>query len=324
MKTKMKMKKKTTLSTLMLGMAAMLASCGADDASLSGSAGTDGLMPMTITASLPDGGMTSRANAADDPTADNCYVQIRKADGSTLDGDEAILRKMTFDEEKGSFSLTLMLNPDEKYDLLFWADNTDNRYIDLKRVPYDEAGAGTTIAFAGLEEEQAWSASGIHATLKHVVTRVSVKSTTATAINKEDEMTLTVTVPVRYTMYDVQAMAPVEDSKESGFTYDDFQSATGATSSNPVQMGFFYTLQNNSEGGTQDLKLRYDGWLHNPEITITNVPMRPNYHVTLQGDVANAGLVEGSITAEIDPEWDPTGSTTVEFPEQDTEGTTTE
>lgn len=318
----MKTLMRTKIKILMLGFAATLASCSNNDTLQSEN--TDGLVPMTITASLPEGGMTSRAEAADDPTADNCYVQIRKADGSTLDGNEAIPRKMTFDEEKGSFSLTLMLNPDEKYDFLFWADNTDNKYDNLTRVPYDEAGAGTTIAFAGVEEDQAWSASGIHATLKHVVTRVSVKSTTAIVIDKEEGKTLTVTVPVRYTMYDVQEMAPVENYKKSDFTYNGFTSATGATSSNPVQMGFFYTLQNNSEDGTQNLKLRYDGDLHNPEITITNVPMRPNYHVTLQGDVANAGLVAGSITAEIDTNWDPTGSATVEFPEQDTGSTTTE
>lgn len=38
-------------------------------------------------------------------------------------------------------------------------------------------------------------------------------------------------------------------------------------------------------------------------INISNVPLAPNTHVVLNGDVANSGLTTGDITATVDNEW---------------------
>lgn len=299
------------ISTLMLAAVALLASCSQDEALQSDNNTGNGLKTVTITASLPDGSMTTRATANDDLQATNCYVQVRKADGTLLDGDEAAPRKM---EQNGSgFSLTLTLNPEESYQFLFWADNTTVDYStgDLTSVPYDGGATGKVIAFAEKLDNQAWSQNGISVNLKHVVTRISVKSTTDAAI--DDQRTLTVIVPTFYTAYNVQDMAPLEASAEANLIYSGFTSATNATPDAPAQMGFFYTLQGNDQTATQPLTLHYDGDLHNPEVTIANVPLRPNYHVTLQGDVRNAGLVQGNITVSVNPDWDTDTDDPVEF-----------
>lgn len=41
-------------------------------------------------------------------------------------------------------------------------------------------------------------------------------------------------------------------------------------------------------------------------INISNVPLAPNTHVVLSGDVANSGLTSGNITATVDNDWSDT------------------
>ena len=51
------------------------------------------------------------------------------------------------------------------------------------------------------------------------------------------------------------------------------------------------------------LKLHYNGALGNSEEQIPNVPLAPDTHVVLKGDVANFGLVSGTITATVVNDW---------------------
>ena len=131
----------------MLGVAAMLASCSQDDALQNRVNNNEGLKPMTITASLPTGGMQSRAEAEGDAAATRCYVQILNDDGTELSPSNSVPIKM--DPVNGKFTTLVYLNGSETYDFLFWADTeaTDAAAPeDLRAVEYTN---GKTIAWAG-------------------------------------------------------------------------------------------------------------------------------------------------------------------------------
>ena len=165
---------------LMLAAAALLASCSQDDALQSTVNTNKGLKPMTITASLPTDGMQTRA--AGDEAATRCYVQILKGDGTELAGGNS--KPIPMDPDGDSFSTTVYLNGSETYDFLFWADtettsaDQSNAPADLRAVEYTN---GQTIAWAGNDLDKMWNTDGVSVTLSHVVSRVTVITTSVFA-----------------------------------------------------------------------------------------------------------------------------------------------
>lgn len=157
---------------------------------------------------------------------------------------------------------------------------------------------GETLVWAG-KESAAWSANGISCTLKHVVSRITLTTTTNLTVSGTNP--LTITVPTTFNAYNVLNMEPVKTATLSGFTYTfDPKTISGASETTPVQIGRFYALVGNE---AQNLRLHYKGPLGNSEDQIPNVPLAPNTHVVLKGDVANFGLVSGTITATVDNDW---------------------
>ena len=278
---------------LMLATAALLASCSQDDALQNTVNNNEGLKPMTITASLPTDGMQARA--AGDEAATRCYVQIFNGNGTELEDGNS--KPIAMDPDGGSFTTTVFLKGDNTYDFLFWADTetvTDqNVPTDLTAVAY--TNNGQTIAWAGNDLDKAWSAEGINVTLSHVVSRVTV--TTTSNFTVDGKHPLTITVPTVYGTYNVDADAVVEDSEVfGGYMLD----VTDGFYTADTEVAHFYVLGD----GNQNLKLWYKGPKENDEITITGVPVSANTHITLKGDIYNAGLVEGNITATTTIGWD--------------------
>ena len=280
----------------MLAAAALLASCSQDDALQSTVLNNEGLKPMTITASLPTDGMQTRA--AGDEAAARCYVQILNGDGTELEDGNS--KPIPMELKGGSFTTMVYLNGNKTYDFLFWADtettNADqsNAPANLRAVAYTN---GQTIAWAGKIEDKVWEANGIEIDLKHVVSRVTVITTSNFTV--DDKYSLTVTVPTVYGTYNVEASAVVEDSEVSGGYMLD---VTDGTYTADTEVAHFYVLGNNESN--QNLTLQYDGPNENPVITITEVPVLANYHITLKGDIYNAGLVNGNIIATTTTGWD--------------------
>ena len=276
---------------LMLAAAALLASCSQDDALQSTVNTNEGLKPMTITASLPTDGMQTRA--AGDEAATRCYVQILNGNGTELEDGNS--KPIAMDPVGGSFTTTVFLKGDNTYDFLFWADTetvTDqNVPTDLTAVAYTN---GQTIAWAGNDLDKAWSAEGIDVTLSHVVSRVTV--TTTSNFTVDGKHPLTVTVPTVYGTYNVDAGAVVEDSEVSGGYMLD---VTDGTYTADTEVAHFYVLGD----GNQNLKLWYKGPKENDEITITGVPVSANTHITLKGDIYNASLISNSVTATTSTSW---------------------
>ena len=277
---------------LMLAAAALLASCSQDDALQSTVHNNEGLKPMTITASLPTDGMQTRA--AGDAAAARCYVQILKGNGTELaDGNSEPIK---MDSKGGTFTTTVFLKGDNTYDFLFWADTEtvtgQNVPTDLTAVAY--TNNGQTIAWAGKIEDRVWDAKGIEIDLKHVVSRVTVITTSNFTVDGKHP--LTVTVPTVYGTYNVDADAVVEDSKDSdGYMLD----VTDGPYTANTEVAHFYVLGD----GNQNLKLWYKGPKENDEITITGVPVSANTHITLKGDIYNAGLVNGNFSVTTSTGW---------------------
>ena len=276
---------------LMLAAAALLASCSQDDALQSTVHNNEGLKPMTITASLPTGGMQTRA--AGDAAAARCYVQILNGNGTELEDGNS--KPIAMDLKGGTFTTTVFLKGDNTYDFLFWADTEtvtgQNVPTDLTAVAYTN---GQTIAWAGKIEDKVWDAEGIEIDLEHVVSRVTVITTSNFTVDGKHP--LTVTVPTVYGTYNVDADAVVEDSEVSGGYMLD---VTDGTYTADTEVAHFYVLGD----GNQNLKLWYKGPKENDEITITGVPVSANTHITLKGDIYNAGMVESNIEATTSTGW---------------------
>lgn len=276
---------------LMLAAAALLASCSQDDALQSTVHNNEGLKPMTITTSLPTDGMQTRA--AGDADAARCYVQILDKDGNPLaDGNS---KPIAMNPDGDSFSTTVYLNGSEIYDFLFWADTeaTDAAApADLRAVEYTN---GKTIAWAGKIDNRPWTADDIEIELNHIVSRVTV--TTTSDFPVEGDYFLTVNVPTVYNKYNVAEMKVVKGMTDTnGYTFK----AANRIYNSDDEVGHFYVL---GDGNNQSLKLWYYGPKKNPDILITDVPVSANTHITLKGDIYNAGMVEGNIKATTTTGW---------------------
>lgn len=273
----------------MLAAAALLASCSQDDALQSTVHNNEGLKPMTITASLPTDGMQTRA--AGDAAAARCYVQILDKDGNPLaDGNS---EPIEMGSNGDSFTTTVYLNGSEIYNFLFWADTeaTDAAApADLRAVAYTN---GETIAWAGKIDNRPWTADDIEIELNHVVSRVTVM--TESGFTVSETWPLTVTVPTVFSTYNVET-EEVTGQVDKGYTF----SAASTTYDANAEVGHFYVL---GDGNNQSLKLWYYGPKKNPDILIIDVPVSANTHITLKGDIYNAGMVEGNIKATTTTGW---------------------
>lgn len=273
----------------MLAAAALLASCSQDDALQSTVNTNEGLKPMTITASLPTDGMQTRA--AGDAAAARCYVQILDKDGNPLaDGNS---EPIEMGSNGDSFTTTVYLNGSEIYNFLFWADTeaTDAAApADLRAVAYTN---GETIAWAGKIDNRPWTADDIEIELNHVVSRVTVM--TESGFTVSETWPLTVTVPTVFRTYNVET-EEVTGQVDKGYTF----SAASTTYDANAEVGHFYVL---GDGNNQSLKLWYYGPKKNPDILIIDVPVSANTHITLKGDIYNAGMVEGNIKATTTTGW---------------------
>ena len=281
----------------MLAAAALLASCSQDDALQNTVNNNEGLKPMTITASLPTDGMQTRA--AGDEAAARCYMQILNGNGTELAGGNS--KPIPMDPVGDSFTTTVYLNGTNTYDFLFWADtettNADqsNAPADLRAVEYTN---GKTIAWAGNDLDKMWDADGVSVTLSHVVSRVTVITTSDFA--GSETWPFIVTVPTVYSKYNVETGKVVEDSEVPGgyilnVTDGEYEANT--------EVCHFYVLGGNETTSQEQLTLQYKGPHGNPKIPFSNVPLLANYHITLKGDIYNAGLVSGIIKATVSENW---------------------
>ena len=120
---------------------------------------------------------------------------------------------------------------------------------------------------------------------------------TTSEFTGSEEGPFNVTVPAVYGTYNVAEMKAVADSQVSGgYTLN----VTDGEYEANAEVAHFYVL---GDGSTQKLALHYDGPLENPAIDIYDVPVSPNTHITLTGDIYHSGLVSGYVTATVSEDW---------------------
>ena len=277
---------------LILVAAALLVSCSGDDTLTQEAGSGEGLKTITLTATLPADGMHARAEG--DAAAVRCYVQMLSGDGSDLDDGGSVPQRMEQGAD-GTYTTIVTLDEDKTYDFLFYADTQPadgaEAPADLRQTAYTN---GQTLAWAGTALDESWNEKGINATLKHIVTRVSLKTTTSLTVSSASP--LAIEVPAVYAAYDVAAGKAVVGSEVAGgYT---FRAASGYYRAG-AEVGHFYVL---GDGSNQKLALRYE----DSTITIPEVPVSADTHITLSGRIYYPGitLIGGEITATVTEGWE--------------------
>lgn len=260
------MNKKTTV--LMLASAALLASCSQSEGLLP----SGDLVPVTIHASLDEAIQTR----AEGETIGRCLLQVVE------NGVPGKVQEMT--PSDGNYTASLQLATGSTYTFLFWADNTSGEVSDLSKVSYSSG-----IAYA---DRVAWdNKSTIEAELTHVVTKVTLQTTGKLDQDKE----VSIQIPRVYTTYNVSTGKPSGTASEMSYEYSATSTISGSEDK-PATVTVFYALVDGS--GTQNLTLN-----NGAETSIPNVPLAPNTHVILRGDVQNVGFTTATITATADADW---------------------
>ena len=284
---------------LVLAAAVLLASCGQDEVMTD--TGHDGLVPVTLSAAVGDGVQTRTVDADNDEKPTRCYVQAFTTDdnGTTLTpapGDLARPLDMGEPTAEGTFSLSdVYINPNETYVFLYWADNVEkNDAPDLEDLRFADYFKDR-IAWAKRSEIWKYQESEpteITAELKHVVAKVTLKTTT----NVEGGNEIIVTVPTTYVAYNVADETVIQDVMDKNIPFEHTVTNAITGTKDGAEVFSFYALVDEAN---QDLTL-ING---TNSQQVSNVPLGPNKHTTLVGDVRNLGLTNVTFTASVVGDW---------------------
>ena len=287
---------------LVLAAAVLLASCGQDEVMTD--TGHDGLVPVTLSAAVGDGVQTRTVDADNDEKPTRCYVQAFTTDdnGTTLTpapGDLARPLDMGEPTAEGTFSLSdVYINPNETYVFLYWADNVEkNDAPDLEDLRFADYFKDR-IAWAKRSEIWKYQESEpteITAELKHVVAKVTLKTTT----NVEGGNEIIVTVPTTYVAYNVADETVIQDVMDKNIPFEHTVTNAITGTKDGAEVFSFYALVDEAN---QDLTL-ING---TNSQQVSNVPLGPNKHTTLVGDVRNLGLTNVTFTASVVGDWSST------------------
>ena len=280
-----------------LAAAVLLASCSQDEVMTD--TGPDGIVPVTLSAAVGDGVQTRIVSADEDDDLRYCYAQVCDMIGQNLEGYAQLIPLEKGDG--GKYTGNIYLKPQETYVFLFWADNS-SMYTpsDLHNVLYQKG----CIAFADrVEQTISFNDPTVDATLQHVLAKVTLKTTT----NVSEIEEIAVTVPTTYTTYNVNgygsntAFGGEMENEVFSPVQLPFNPVTGTPEG--AEVFSFYALVDEAN---QNLTLANG----TNSQQVTNVPLGPNKHTTLVGDVRNLGLTNVTFTASVDEDW---GSTATEI-----------
>ena len=279
----------------MLAAAVLLASCSQDEVI---TASLDGLVPVTLSATVGDGVQT---RAATDGKAMRCVIQILEKNGDEWSNAIGLgLEKNPIDMEPdgnnpAQFTLTgVLLNSGKEYTFLFWADEDKDFYDarDLKNVKIVNGNA-TNIAWQGKATWDKTEGATITAELTHAVAKVTLQSTAAVESGRK----FVLSNLTEYNGFDVLAGTANGEIVTSG------HEGTGTGASGDLLS--FYALVTDEN---QELKLTSGEG--GGVVSIPNVPLAPNTHVVLKGNVQDAGWTTAHFTANFVGDW---GSTPTEI-----------
>ena len=268
---------------LMLGMAAMLASCSQDELDCALGSGT-----AVITATVDDGIATRSTYDKDDVDITRCLLEVRDGEGNLV-GKQHETTKGTDD----TYTFTVRgLDPDTEYTYAFWADDgsaydaDDLTTVTMKDLSFSKLA----LAFSGTTTSKPGE---ISATLTHAVAKVSVKTTGVMFSGDKVSVALK---PI-YTKLNVLTG---EVGGSETYTSED-QIYFGNTPTGQ-EIDTFYFLAP-ADGTVCDMTITYTSGETKIAVpkTVSNVPLRANYRTLISGDIANIGATD--VTATLTTDW---------------------
>ena len=244
-----------------------LASCRNEDVPIEPAPGEP--QTVTITVSAAEEMRTRTVSETEDNELTRCYMQI---DGG------APVEMTTTDNKNFTTSTTLTIGESCKF--YFWADDGSYTVNGLAAVT---EGSTTGIAYAG---SASWdgSSSSVSAELKLVVSKVTLKTTTALT-----GAHVSLTIPDTYDGYNVTNASPIPITNS-------FSCSETVTTGADGEVFSFYVLAGEGE---QDLTLTCG-----KSMTVSKVPFAPGRHTVLSGDLASLATQNVDISADISDSWD--------------------
>lgn len=180
--------------------------------------------------------------------------------------------------DDGTYSFTLQVAKDTEYDYMFWADNapTGDEPTDLRSVSYTMGN----IAFAA-KAQGTPETVGKTVELKHVVAKVTLKTTTDVTSEYSKNISLTASCASKYNVQEASA-SNFEDKRV-------FIEMTDAGLPANSEVLTTYIIPN-PENKTVTLDA------HEMTQAISDVPLAANTNVTLQGDLSESSSKWGNPT----------------------------
>ena len=170
--------------------------------------------------------------------------------------------------ENGSFTFSVKL-PNTTYTFLFWADNgSGDTPTDLREVQYTPR----TVAFAAKVVNTPENVIKSGVSLKHAVTKLSLKTTKATSASEGESIKVTTTCATTYNVAD-----PAKSQFSLQTAEKDFEAVTDIDANEEVATFYFIPTDEAQE---------VDVEFHLLKQTIQNISLAANSHITLQGDLS--------------------------------------
>ena len=213
---------------MLFSLLILLASCSQDDNDPTPA--DEQPQAVTLTINLEDAYTRAISESADN-TISRLLMQV-------IDNDTpGKAEELTLSDNQATKQLSLYAS--RSYTFLFWADDGKSYTYtdDLTNIALSGTPTGTQaeIAYAACQE---WDKTAtINVTLKHAVSKVTLKTTTSV----NDDNTLTLTVPHAVTDYNVQTGTAIGTTKEYKHSITT-STITGATETSPKELFSFYVL----------------------------------------------------------------------------------
>ena len=218
-----------------------------------------------------EGDAAARSEGTPEEMPTRCFMQMW---GNNVLSDV----KTSKPDENGSFTFSVTLPANTTYTFMFWADNSDGETpTDLREVQYTPG----TVAFA-TKAQGTLETVDKTVELKHVVAKVTLKTTTDVTPEYSKTISLTASCASTYN---------VEEASASGFEDKSVSmemSDAGLAANSEVLTT--YIIPN---PGNKTVTLG----AHEMTRAISDVPLAANTHVTLQGDLSESSDKWGNPTS---------------------------
>ena len=245
---------------LMLGIAAMLASCSQNE-ELFSDKGNNTVQQVTFTLATDEKPQT-RA------TTDGLRYVVAVYDEA---GTTEVKQETTF--ENNSFTILL---PPGTYKCLFWADYGSTNYdatdlTSVKELKSTEADANAE-AFYANQSVKVSNGNQVNVTLNRAVAKVILRETD---VLEPGSMTVTYSRPLSFNVAD-----GTTTGTESATKTLSIENEIQGTTDSPVEIGSFYVVASADEANLDNFITQYN---EEEKKTISNVPVQANYQTYITG-----------------------------------------